>query len=152
MYYTFFLERPHTVSYRGFGNTESCSNLGVRCACVLTKYVYDLYVSFVNHLRITISIFVLLVQFVDDFRTTMLYTRNTYYCSSKLLKGLRKITRTPKTAIYLQSPSEHDDKKKKCTNGNVVVTSSNYFCWNLVALYGLYCVSYDDIFFDIICI
>ena len=40
-------------------------------------------------LRITISIFVLLHRFVGDFRTIMLYTRNTHHHNSKLLKGLR---------------------------------------------------------------
>jgi len=38
------------------------------------------------------EIFVLLVRFVDDFRTIMLYTRNTYYCSSKQLKVYRKVS------------------------------------------------------------
>ena len=61
--------------------------------------------------------------------------------------------KNPENRNIAQSASkEHDDKKKKYTDGNVVVTSNNYFCWTLVALYGLYCVSYDDRFFDIICI
>ncbi|PXF60656.1 MAG: hypothetical protein C4B59_08275 [Candidatus Methanogaster sp.] len=34
--------------------------------------------------------------------------------------------------------------KRKYTDGNVVVTSTNHFCWNLAALYGLCRVSYDD--------
>ena len=81
------------------------------------------------------------MRFVDDFRTIMLYTRNTYHGT----------TRTLKTATCTQSTSnEHDVKTKKCTDGNVVVTSNNYFCWDLVALYRLYCVSHDDSFFNII--
>ena len=39
--------------------------------------------------------FALLVRFVDDFRTTTLYTRNTYYCISKQLKGLRRTYKNP---------------------------------------------------------
>ena len=56
--------------------------------CVRSHEVYPGSTClFCQPLRITISIFVLLVRFMDDFRNIMLYTRNTYHCGSKLLSS-----------------------------------------------------------------
>jgi len=57
-------------------------------------YAYRCNISIIfitphQSLRITISIFVLLMQFMDDFRTIMLYTRNAHHSNRKLFGGLR---------------------------------------------------------------